>query len=113
MNCQKVQSLLSAYHDGELSTEQRPAVAEHIGGCSNCSAELAVFECISSMSKGLADPQPPEGIWTGIEATLDAGSVKTPIVRLPGHQSRDAKKWRPGFLVTAALVLMAAGESEI
>ncbi len=109
MDCQEVQSLLSAYHDGELSAELRPAVAEHIGGCSRCGEELAVFECLSGMSKRLVAPEPPEGVWAGIEAALDADLADAPGGRSAIQRGRPGKEWRPGFLVVAALVLIAAG----
>ena len=109
MDCQQTQSHLSEYYDGELPDALRSAVAEHIGSCAGCRAELSVFDRLSSMSRGLADPEPPQGIWAGIESALDADRTSAPMGRSAARSGRTARKWRPGLRVTAAIVLIVTG----
>ena len=109
MKCQKVQKLLSAYYDDELSGGVRTSMAEHVQGCSRCGDELTRFAKLSAMAKGLDDPEPPEQIWSGIEAGLDADKASAPIGRRAAPQERAARRPRLSFLAAAALVLIATG----
>lgn len=109
MDCQEVQSLLSAYHDGELLSELRPAVAEHIGSCVICRKELSAFDRISGISKQLPDLEPPQAIWAGIEAALDADLAKATVRRPAIFRRTTVKRWQLGLLVTAAVALIAFG----
>jgi len=109
MKCHEAQELLSAYHDEELSGEVRTSAAEHIQSCPRCGEELAVFGEISAMAKGLDDPEPPDRIWAGIEAALDADREGAPISRPAAERKWSARKWRLGLFATAALVLMVTG----
>ena len=61
------------------------SVAEHVQCCPQCGEELALYQRLSGMAKGLADPQPSDEIWSGIEAGLDADSENTPVVRTGCH----------------------------
>jgi len=109
MNCHEAQRLLSAYHDDELPAEVRTSVAEHVRGCPCCGDELAVFGELSAMARGLDDPQPPEAIWAGIEAALDADRQETASPAGPAAARARVTKRRLGLLATAAVVLVAAG----
>ena len=44
MNCQKAQSLLSAYLDRELSIEERRQLRLHLAACDECADELHELE---------------------------------------------------------------------
>ncbi len=109
MDCRQVQKLLSAYYDDELSVDVRSSVAEHVQSCSDCSAELGVFQSLSGMAKGLDDPEPPTRIWTAIEAGLDADREGTSLARPVDEQGRFSRKWRIRLLATAATILVATG----
>jgi hypothetical protein len=108
MECVKIQELLSAYHDEELSLEERSSVAQHAQVCPRCREELAVFEQMSIMAKGLDEPEPRGRIWAGIEAALDANPADRTVVRCKGQTSHRARWWL-GLLTTAALVLVTTG----
>lgn len=108
MECVKVQELLSAYFDDQLLGDARSSVARHLQICSRCGEELAVFGQMSTLAGALDEPTPPEGIWTGIEAALDADPPRRTAAPF-GAPSRAATRWRLGLLATAALVLVAAG----
>ncbi|WP_437193682.1 anti-sigma factor family protein [Planctomicrobium sp. SH527] len=71
MNCSKVNQLLSAYYDGELSDELHEAVREHLGQCDGCAVELRGFERLSLMARFIESATPPDHLWERIEVTLD------------------------------------------
>lgn len=70
MNCSEAQSCLSAYHDGELSSEAAAEVAGHIATCPACTVELEVFRTLSSMTRRLTDPPVPTDDWERLNAKL-------------------------------------------
>ncbi len=109
MECREAQELLSAYHDEELSGEMRTSVAEHIHSCPRCGKELAVFGEMSAMAKGLDDAEPPDRIWAGIEAALDADREGVAISGPSTERRWVARRWRLSLLATAAMVLIATG----
>lgn len=109
MDCQEAQSLLSAYHDGELSDELRLSMAQHVAGCARCAGELGMFDRIAGIAKELIDPEEPEGIWGEIEATLDAGVAGASGAGPARQQRHPGKKRWPGLLVAAACLLIAGG----
>src|SRR3972149_2557969 len=41
MDCRETQTLLTAFHDGELPAAERVRVEEHLRGCAECRALLA------------------------------------------------------------------------
>src|SRR5690554_2468580 len=57
MNCQRVQSLLSAYLDHELSAEERRIIRQHLFFCRACSQE---YETLSMLKNSLGRLEPPE-----------------------------------------------------
>jgi anti-sigma factor RsiW len=46
-----VSELLAAYHDGELTSNRRQQVEQHIQDCRTCRTELESFEALSSLLK--------------------------------------------------------------
>ncbi|MGI6419608.1 MAG: zf-HC2 domain-containing protein [Thermoguttaceae bacterium] len=108
MDCQQVQSHLSAYHDGELPDAMRLSVEEHLGSCTVCGAELATFDRLSCMSKSLAGPEPPDEIWAAVETALDADTAEAMAPPTP-FRRRVLKRWRLGLWMAAAMVLLAVG----
>lgn len=109
MECREVQELLSAYYDAEMPAELRSSVAEHVQACARCGGELALFGELSAMARGLDDPEPPETVWAGIEAGLNAGENAASAMRPAAGRGRAARKRRLGLLAAAALVMIAAG----
>lgn len=47
LSCTQIKSVLSAYFDGELSSEEKKLVENHLGYCDDCKKEL---ECIQKVS---------------------------------------------------------------
>lgn len=56
MNCQKVQSLMSAYVDGEVAGHEMLAIRHHLGDCPECAAE---HEALLSMKRAFGRMSPP------------------------------------------------------
>jgi anti-sigma factor RsiW len=47
--CSQIQERLSAYHDRELSAEERRTIDGHLAGCSACAGELAAIAATSRL----------------------------------------------------------------
>lgn len=109
MECREAQELISAYHDDELSADVRSLMAEHVQSCARCGEELAIFGQLSETAKGLSDPEPPQQMWAGIEAELDADGEGMPTALPASGKGRSPGKWRTSILTTAALLMIAIG----
>lgn len=62
MTCRHVQSLLSAYLDGELGGEQMLAIRHHLHGCPACEQELAELRRVKQLLEDWAPVEPPSGL---------------------------------------------------
>ncbi len=51
MNCDESKSMLSAYHDQELSPTLRAQLQDHLQGCAACRNELKIIQQISSLAE--------------------------------------------------------------
>lgn len=102
MRCGEVMDLLSAYYDGELSTDKADSVSVHVGGCAVCAAELETLHKLSDLTARLDQPVPPSRAWPRIAAQLDTSPLPThPIVLSSRPKSRKV-------LLTIALLLLAS-----
>jgi len=57
MDCRETQTLLTAFHDGELPAADRARVEEHLRGCPECGARLADL-ARADQAAGVPDPGP-------------------------------------------------------
>ena len=57
MECPETQTLLAAFHDGELPASDRALVEEHLRGCPECAARLADLVRVDQAT-GVPDPGP-------------------------------------------------------
>ncbi len=116
MNCIEFKELLSAYHDGELSSDVHSAVGEHLKDCPECVAMLAGFRQLSDLSGQLAQPEPPDQ-WAAIEQQLAAALIaprtrekRARVVSAYLPLSAMLERFVPRVsLAVAATVLIAAG----
>lgn len=46
MNCDRIEQLLSRYHEGDVTDVERAAVAGHLGSCSRCRESSAAFAAL-------------------------------------------------------------------
>jgi hypothetical protein len=109
MNCSEVQERLSAYYDGELADEIRSNLDEHLGGCSECARELAVFEKLSTMAGALSTPLPPQQMWSRLEQQIDQQQIDQQQIAKPVGRSRSRSSFVPRLFALAAIVLVAVG----
>jgi anti-sigma factor RsiW len=59
MQCERARELLSPYLDGELSAEERRAVAAHIEGCRSCATQVDDFRRIGrTLAEAGREPAP-------------------------------------------------------
>ncbi|HEX9849539.1 zf-HC2 domain-containing protein [Candidatus Deferrimicrobium sp.] len=67
MECRETQTLLTAFHDGELPAADRARVEEHLRGCLECGALLTGL-ARADQSAGVPDPGP--GYWDRFNARV-------------------------------------------
>jgi hypothetical protein len=72
MNCESVRELMSAYYDQELSPDSEADMREHLNHCPECAQQLAAFADLSKLAANMRQPQVPAGMWSSINASLDA-----------------------------------------
>ncbi|MEO8288551.1 MAG: zf-HC2 domain-containing protein [Chloroflexota bacterium] len=107
MDCTEIRPLISYYHDGEATPEERASVERHLASCEDCRRILAEYRTISGDMGDLAIPAPPVGlrrdVWRAIEAqqagagarvlpsSSTAATRKNKLVQFP------QTKKKPGF----------------
>jgi anti-sigma factor RsiW len=62
MNCQKVETYLSAYLDGEVTLSERRAVEAHVCECTDCQASLESLSILKSHLGYFPEVEIPEGL---------------------------------------------------
>lgn len=68
--CEKA-ALLGAYHDGELSPDDRVRLERHLGQCHACAAELERITGMSRMLGSLPNPELSPAAVDRLHATVD------------------------------------------
>lgn len=117
MNCRRVNSLMSAYIDGELAGVEMLAIKRHLSACSACREEFESIRSVKRLMSTMAYVTPNGQLPAAICNRLD-------LCRIPGYQ----RIWN-GFVhygcthispavaalaaVGAALVVMTAGSSGV
>ncbi len=115
MECSDVQDQLSAYFDGEVTSEGREFVSRHLEHCQTCAAEFAVFRKISIAFNRVQTPQVPPSIWTAISATLNKSPAQAGNDRVDVRpqrmksQTRFSTVWQRWALAATIVVLMGSG----
>jgi len=101
MNCQQVEKLIHAHHDGELDIAATVQVDEHLAGCPRCAALL---RSLSSLSAVLRDDalrfQAPPDLRQRIRA---AAAQATPAESEPA--ARQPWSRHSGWAIAAAIVI--------
>lgn len=103
--CEYYQELISRMLDGDLSRDERAALAEHLGTCRECAAMYQAFSALSdTISSDLAEP--PEELCDNIMAELR----RSEIIRR--NRKRGLSRQVKSLIAAAAcaaLVLAAVG----
>lgn len=116
MKCSDAQERLSAFYDGELSSDARDSMTVHLAECERCASDYAGFEAVTRAVASSPRAKVPAAVWNGISAELDAdrrdeqteGQI---VVRLRtnGQQSAARASWRR--LALAASILLLVGSA--
>lgn len=108
MNCSEVQEVLSAYYDGELASDQRSRLSDHLDECLVCAKQLAGFQGLSVMVSELSTPAAPAHLWSQLERQLDAQRDEQPMTNTvePSRRSSFAAQT---LIALAATVVFALG----
>jgi hypothetical protein len=110
MNCSELQKQLSAYHDGELTSERREVVAAHVADCDLCASRLAEFASYSKSFHELSQPAVPPTLWAGIVSKLDQESgERTVVAPATAHSKRSWLTTRRLALAASVLIMLGFG----
>jgi hypothetical protein len=75
-NCNRLQQI-SAFHDGELNTEERDDLLMHIDQCSACREELETLEKLSNVVSAISEPSVSTELVTSLHREVDSSSQAT------------------------------------
>lgn len=107
MRCAEVQDRLSAYYDGELSSDLCSAVDAHLESCEHCAQELDRFRELSALAQKLNEPEPPADLWPELERALDEQHRESSVTL------GNIRAWlftpRTALAATVAAVFVAVG----
>lgn len=102
--CDEILDLISARLDGELTAEQKTALAEHLSACPECSALARDLEGLHAAMPGL-NVTPPAAIMENVMARIkeEAKVVSFPTKKKPSRQ------WRALGAAAAIFAVVLAG----
>jgi|GEM_PF-1693060 len=109
MDCRETQSLLTAFHDGELPAAERVMVEEHLRGCPECVALLADLARVDRAT-GVPDPGP--AYWDRFNARVtdrikgEADGLGVAVLRPKRGWIRQQLRYLVPAAAAAALVVM-------
>jgi hypothetical protein len=105
---QRIIDLLSAYHDGELSTAQRAQVEAHLQTCAPCREQLAQLQALSSLLAAYSvEVGSTEEFWERLQPRLPARKrITLPTLTRVRQQPRQSWLFLPplGLLLSKAMV---------
>ena len=96
-----IDSVLSAWFEGDLDAAARRAVDAHLRECLRCASVVRDLETISREAAKLPAMAPSRDLWQGIAARIEA-----PVIELKPRQAPAAPR-RNWQMAAAAVVLMA------
>ena len=103
MFCDKINSQLEAFVDGECSADDRKMITDHLDHCAACRERVDSLRHLNkTIAANLGDIKAPDGLWQRIEAQLPEN--------LDDHRSPTSKAWfrQPVWqmAIAASLLLM-------
>jgi anti-sigma factor RsiW len=108
MDCRETQTLLNAFHDGELPAADRARVEEHLRGCRECGALLADL-ARADLAAGVPDPGP--AYWDRFNARVmdrverEADGPRVAVLRPKHGWMRQQLRYLVPAAAAAALVV--------
>jgi anti-sigma factor RsiW len=114
MHCTDAQPQLDAFVDTEIPPRELVEVARHVAECVTCDARvkqlMVLHDIVQDVTEADMSGIDLAGLWTGVEAALDAqaaGGAGGTVRRLP---LRGASLWVAGMAMAAGVMLfMGAG----
>ncbi len=109
MDCRETQTLLTAFHDGELPAADRVRVEEHLRGCREC-GELLADLARADRAAGVPDPGP--AYWDRFNARVmdrverEADGQRVALLRPKHGWLRQQYRYLVPVAAAAALVVM-------
>ena len=103
-----VDSLLSAWFEGDLGDADRRAVDSHLRECLRCAKIVRDIEGIRHDAAKLPELAPSRDLWTGIAARIEA-----PVIDLTTRQAPARMPQRRTWQMAAAAVLLMALSSGV
>lgn len=101
ITCEHVDSVLSAWFEGDLGPAERRAVDAHLRECLRCAALVRDIETIRHDAAKLPPVEPSRDLWQGIAERIEA-----PVIELKPRQA-PTPALRTWHMAAAAVVLMA------
>lgn len=101
ITCEHVDTVLSAWLEGDLGDEDRRAVDAHLRECLRCASLVRDIGNIRRDAANLPEMAPSRDLWEGIAARIEA-----PVIELKPRQA-PAPARRTWQMAAAAVVLMA------
>lgn len=71
MKCNEIEILLSAYIDGEVTSQEKHVVEEHIKICPDCKAMMAAFDTIHKLHQNMEMKRAPKGFRQRVTQRLE------------------------------------------
>jgi len=108
MDCRETRTLLTAFHDGELSAADRARVEEHLRGCRECGVMLAD---LARADRAVGVPDPGPAYWDRFNARVmdrvgrEAEGPKAAVLRPKGGWMRQQFRYLAPAAAVAALVV--------
>jgi hypothetical protein len=97
MRCSDINELISAYANGELTSDQKKLVEEHLTGCPDCRAILEDYVKVRQQLTSLQDILPPGNMKEAITSKINGTSV--PV---------KPRRWLRPALVAAVIIITLA-----
>ncbi len=81
MNCNNIESLLSAYIDEELTGREMLRIREHVARCASCQDELTTIEAVKCLMSGTNIPEPTPDFENRLVANVLGAVMERPAAR--------------------------------
>jgi hypothetical protein len=97
-NCQSIEPLLDAFHDGELSGSEKTEVEAHVGSCSQCLNKLRQINRLVHILRTVPPAKAPSGLSARLDSIAEGSGSNNNVVVLRAK----ASAWRMPLTVAAA-----------